>query len=362
MIIENGLKQKLKKCMIGATAALVLSGCVTTNKFDKAIMRKEVPHMEETSLNAKLVKKQKPIDNEFLLQEDAILNKFAFSELFDVQLDGENRAEQETMIVQKLADDCQAMKTLTQRAASHYKVMEQKTKQERKVTDFEVLGIVNNICSYRYSTIHGGRVKNQGLDENTDLDAVRAAYRHSMHKFLDAKILALTDALPNELVAQEKYELGYGVFMDPDFVKYNQQTMEEKMHNSTYYAMEDMVNYVVYEYRHSLQVENPAEIESKIEKCLSQIQQGLNAYGYQGKGAEKDLELYQQGKQGLIEIMSRVPDMCGSPAEIEALVDELGSGLVVLPLTRDLHNKNVDIAKFNGKTKTVQLNENGKSK
>lgn len=347
MIMNEDVKQKLKKCIIGSAAALVLSGCVTTKQGNQMMMDQEIPHRAETSLNVKMVKKQKPIDAEFILQEEAMLKQLAYSELYDVQIDKANHEEQEAIVLQKFADDCRAMKNLTQRAASHYKNLEQVTMQNGKVPELEILDIEDKICSYRYARIHGGWAQNQGLDENTNLDAVRAAYRHCMHKFLDAKILALTGALPSELIAQEKYELGYGVFYNRDFMNNKTQNLDDKLNDIIGYVMDDMVNYVVYEYRHSLPEENPAAIEREMEDLLYEMQQGLNAYGYQGEGAEKDMVQAKQAEQGLIRIMSRVPEMCGKPDEIKVLICELGAGMVMLPTARDLTKKGVDLSKLN---------------
>lgn len=345
-MIKNKLNQKLRKCVIGGVAALTLNSCATLSKADQAIIRKEVPHMDVTSLNNQLVKKQKPIDEDFLRAEDAMLNKMAYNQIFDLQIDDSNRAEQSDVALQMLREDCETMIPLTQRVSACYKKMEHATKKENAISDYDVLSIMSEICSNRFCSMRDSKIKNQNLPEDTDLNAVRAAYRHCAHKYLDGKILALKDAAPAELITQEKHELGYGILYDPLFVNTKYEDIEGKVSNTVYYVMKDIVNCVVYEYRHSLPEINPNEVEYEMEMLFSQMEEGTNAYGYQGQGAVKDLQEYEQAKQGLVGIMQKVPEMCGEPKEIEALLDEIGSSMVLLPLTRDMTKKGVKLSDY----------------
>ena len=353
---------KLKKCVIAGAAALTLSSCASLNQTDKAIMYKEAPHIGETSLNTKMVKKQKPVDEEFLRQESEMLDQVCFNELFDLELTDNNRDVQQNEAFQKLAADCQKMKPLTQRAASQYKRMEQATIKKGKVSAYEILSVDNQICSYHYSdvikaTIKGVRVTNQGLPEDTNLNAVRAAYQHRMHKFLDAKTLVLSGAVPSELVAQEKYELGYGVFEERHFVKSDKEDFIEQAYDMMDYVVQDVVNYAMYEFRHNMHVENPAALEKELNSLFKKMEEGMNAYGYQGIGAEKDMQQFAQARQKIVHILSQAPEMFGEPQDIDALMFEIGSGWAMLPLLYDMHKKGIDFTRFNPTAPVQQSTE-----
>lgn len=342
MITQTGLKKKLSKCVIAGAAALTLQGCASLKQVDQAIMNKEVPHMAETTLNAKMVKGQKPIDEEFLRAEDAMLNEICFSDLFALTAD-EVGVKQE-YVDQKLLDYGHTLKGLAQRTASEYKKMEDATVKRGKLSTYEMLAINTKIWSYRNSDIikpevNGVPVRNQGLPEDTDLNAVRATLQHRLHKFMDAKSLLLTGGKPQELVAMEKYELGYGVFEDPHFVNTEKQDLEAKLCDMVDYVTTDIINYALYEFRHGVKVQDPAALEVELETLFYQMEQGLNAYGYQGQGASKDMQQYTQAKQRLVEILSQAPAMFGNPAMISATLDEVGSTMASMPLVRTLKAK-----------------------
>lgn len=384
--IDQKLKptvQKLKKFVAGVVvgvgvAASSLTGCASKNKIDQAIESKkgrvlmykadqaiklkEVPHMMDTSLNSKLLKKQKPIDAEFLRQQDELLNEICFSELYDLELNDENRAEQEAVALQKIADYCKKMKVMTQRVVAEYKKREQNNKKKYLVSDYEILSIRENMVRYCDTEVfkikyRGVQLKNQGLPENTDINAVRVALQHCIHEFLDETILGLEGANPEESVAHVKYELGYGNFASPASVFYrnpDQQDIQVKMHFAGDHIMTDIINFAMYEYSHGSQAKNLIDLEQELESLFDDMQKALKTYSYQGKGSQKDMPLYYQSKQRLVKILSEAPGMFGENQKekekneyvIAALIDQIGLTLAMLTVTDNLKTEKVDLVKL----------------
>lgn len=348
MIKKQGI-QKLKKCLIGGATALALTSCATKQQINQSINYKEVPHIAETSLNARLVKKQKPVDDEFLREEEAMLNELCFSDLYhlDANISTENDVALQTMV-----DYCYKLKTMSQRAASVYKRMEEETMKTADVTAYDILSIDNEIWSYRNTeviktTVDGVTIKNQGLAEDTDINAVRAAMQHRLHKFFDAKTLAFTNALSSESVALDKYELGYGFFDDYFFVKKDKQGFTAKIYNVAEYLMDDVIKYTMYEYKHGAGIENPAALEVELEKLFTEMERGLNSYGYLSNedNSEKDMTLFNQAATRLVKMLPAT--MFGDVKTRKMLVCELATSLALEPLTRDLEKHGYDMSKFN---------------
>ena len=360
--LKNSSVKKLRKFVLAGAASLVLNGCVSIDQIDRSMLLKEVPHVAETTLDGQFVKKQARIDDDFLSQEDAMLQEICFSELFTLPM-ATNRAEQSDMALQKLDEYCQTMKVLAQSAAGRYKQMEDATKKKYKISGYEVLSVINDICSYHTSeTIksarNGVRISNQGLPEDTDINVVRAALQHRMHMFLDAKNLALMGASAHEVTAMEKYELGYGFLDDHRFTSDNQQDIEEQIYHSVQSAIEDIIDYAMYEYRHGAQVQNPHHIEVELQNLFDQLEKGLNAYGYQGQGGDKDMQMANQAMTQIAEMLPQ--SMFGSPRDIKTLLGEVSSSLSFLPLTRSLRKQGVDLSQFHAGVTAQQTTTNEK--
>lgn len=343
----NTLKtNQFKRGLLISAAVSTLSGCVTSKKLCHPINYREVPHIEETTLNPKLIKKQSPIDNELLLQEDAFLNELCFSDLYHV-----NSQDDKTMVWQKMAEYCQQMKLLGQRTAAEFKRMENKTKKDYNVTEYEEASIKNDIWSYRQSDyikqeINGIKITNQGLPKDTNLNAVRATAQHDAHQFCDTKSLIYSGALANECVAIDKYELGYGVFENPFLTQTNDSNFEERVYGVTRNITDRIINYAVYEYRHSEKNENPSEYEIQLYSTFLQMERALNTYGYQGKDrSAKDPKLLKQSIEELVNILPET--MFGDETKRKVLAREIATAYAMEPLVTSLEEKGFEMSKFN---------------
>ena len=87
------------------------------------------------------------------------------------------------------------------------------------------------------------------------------------------------------------------------------------------------------------------------------MEEGMNAYGYQGIGVEKDMQQFAQARQKIVHILSQAPEMFGEPQDIDALMFEIGSGWAMLPLLYDMHKKGIDFTRFNPTAPVQQSTE-----
>ena len=354
MIKNTGIKQKLKKCIIGGTAALVLNSCATTNKFNRAYDQKEIPHAAVTSLNNILVAKQKPVDDNFLREQEDTLNAISAVSLSELKVDDGNHAKKETTVMQSLSSFCEQIKTECQRLASEYKRMENATIKRGKVSSLEILDVDTMIWPYRGKEVietNERQITNQGINENVDIAVVRAAAQHRMHKFLDAATLALSGAEPKEVKALEKRELGYSVFNASNLFALNklstgdELSFSEKIGYVANYAIDDVIKYAAYEYRHDEQVKDPERLEMELEVLFDYMKQALNAYDYIGRENEvTNMKLLKQTKDRLIQILPE--KMFGKPKLRTAMIDEIAILLSVEPLTNKIEKANFDLSKF----------------
>ena len=351
--IKSSTGNKLKKCILSAAATVFLTGCTTMNQFNRTYDYQEVPHLKETSLSSFLLMQQKPVDDKFLRAQTETINQICSVNISDIKANAENPAENEKAWLQKLSADCNRIKGECQRVACEYKRMENATRRKHKISSYEILNVDNDLFMYdgrETFEYMGKQLTNQGLSEDVDINTVRAAAQHSMHKFSDAATQVFIGAEEKEVKALEKYELGYSVFSVQNIFVYNRLiengklSFDEKICQIVDHAIDDVVRYATYEYRHDPRIQDPARLEVELKTLFNYMEEALNAYYPDQAHAPADMKLLNQVEERIIQLLPRM--MFGDEKQRTAMVKQIATLIAVDPLTRKLEKANIDLSKF----------------